>query len=575
LSERRRFGFNLVFFLSVLACGGIGVWGVIAPASMTGAANAITGFALGTLDWFFLVLCTSFVVLGLVLALGPYGSIKLGRDDDEPEFSTASWIAMLFAGGMGAGLLFWGPAEPLYHFVAPPGLEGGTPEAARLAMMLTNLHWGLHAWSIYAVCALVIAYFVFRRGKPGLISTPIRYAFRGRLVGPLATCADTLGVVAVILGLAGSLALGTLQVRAGLGEVFGLPETTTVSIAIIVVLAVCFFTSASTGLGQGIKILSNINMAIAIAIMLFVLTAGPTQFILQILTTTFGDYLNGVISLSFRLYPYEGLGDWTAGWTLTYLIWWLAWGPFVGVFIARISRGRTIREFLLGVVLIPSLFSMVWFATFGGAGFYVETEGPGGLADLVLGDVAKALFALFDYFPFSSVLSTAALVLIFVFLVTSANSGTFVVSMMTSDGDLDPPISKKLVWALIILAITVGTLFTGSVEVAKSLAVTGAIPFSVVLLLQIVAFLRTLRDEEGAPAAHDRAGAPALRRSRRHGETHHPGTLRRPGLRRLRRDRAAVDRRCEGLRRAAHHRRVGGADAARARHPGRARPHPA
>jgi len=505
--QSTRHPLGAVFVLSVLICGAIGLWGVLAPDALAGAANALTGFALTTLDWIFLMLCTSFVVLGAVLALGPYGSIKLGADDDEPEFSTLSWIAMLFAGGMGAGLLFWGPAEPLYHFTDPPGLEGGTPEAARLAMVLTNLHWGLHAWSIYAVCALVIAYFIFRRNAPGLISTPIRYAFRGRFVGPLATAADTLGVIAVILGLAGSLAMGTLQVRAGLGEVAGVPQADWVSIVIICVLAVCFFISASTGLGQGIKVLSNINMAIAVAIMLFVLFVGPTRFILETFTTTLGDYLNNLPAMSFRLYPFEGLTDWTAGWTLTYLIWWLAWGPFVGVFIARISRGRTIREFMLGVVLIPSLFSMLWFATFGGAGFFVELHGSGGLADLVFDDVTKALFALFDYFPLAQVLSGAALLLIFVFLVTSADSGTFVVSMMTGKGTLDPSIGLKLTWALIILAITIGTLLSGSVEVAKTLAVSGAIPFSLVLLLQLAAFLRTLRDEE-APVATARQVQP-------------------------------------------------------------------
>jgi glycine betaine transporter len=371
-------------------------------------------------------------------------------------------------------------------------------------MVITNLHWGLHAWSIYAVCALVIAYFVFRRNAPGLISTPIRYAFRGRLIGPIATAADTLGVVAVTLGLAGSLAMGTLQVRAGLGEVAGVPPTQWVSIAIVCFLALCFFISASTGIGKGIKVLSNVNMVIALAIMLFMLFVGPTRFILETFTTTIGDYLNYLPAMSLRLYPFEDLTDWTAGWTLTYLIWWLAWGPFVGVFIARISRGRTIREFILGVVLIPSLFSMLWFATFGGAGIFIELQGGGGLADLVFDDVAKALFALFDYLPLAQLLSAAALLLIFIFLVTSADSGTFVVSMMSAKGMLDPPTSLKLVWALIILAITIGTLLTGSVEIAKTMAVTGAIPFALVLLLQVVAFLRTLRDEERPALAQRR-----------------------------------------------------------------------
>lgn len=490
---------NSVFVISVLICGAFGIWGIVDPERMTGAAQAVTGFALDSLDWLFLLLTTGFVILSLLLAAGPYGHIKLGADDDEPEFSMPSWIAMLFAGGMGAGLLFWGAAEPIYHYYSPPGGVGETPLAARQAMVITNLHWGLHAWSIYAVCALVIAYFVFRKNAPSLISTPIREAFSGPGVDALCRIADILGVVAVIFGLAGSLTMGTLQVRAGLGEVFGLPQSTIMSIYIILALAVCFYISASTGVDKGIKILSNLNMLIAILIMLFIIFVGPTRFIMETFVTTFGDYVGELIPMSFRLFPYEGLTDWSAGWTLTYLIWWLAWGPFVGVFIARISRGRTIREFMVGVVLIPSLFSMLWFSAFGGAAYYIEFYGPGGLAELVFEDVTSALFALFDYFPLSLLLSSMGILLIFVFLVTSADSGTFVVSMMTTEGNLNPPTAHKMIWAMIITAITVATLLTGSVEVAKAMAITGAIPFSAILILQIIAFLRVLKTDEAAP----------------------------------------------------------------------------
>ena len=502
---------NTVFVVSVLLCGGIGTWGVVDPDSMTGAAQALTGFALDSLDWFFLLMCTGFVVLSVLLAAGPYGHIKLGHDDDEPEFSTPSWIAMLFAGGMGAGLVFWGAAEPMYHYYAPPGMPGETPDAARTAMIITNLHWGLHAWSIYAVCALVIAYFVFRKDAPSLISTPIRWAFGGRYINFWANTADVLGVLAVIFGLAGSLSMGTLQVRAGLSEVFGVEPTTLVSIYVLMALAVCFFLSASTGVDKGIKILSNLNMIVAIFLMLFILFVGPTRFILETFTTTIGDYFSNLISISFKLFPYQGLIDWTAGWTLTYLIWWLAWGPFVGIFIARISRGRTIREFMVGVVLIPTMFSMLWFATFGGSGFYIEFFGPGGLADLVFEDVTKALFALFNYFPFSQLLGVTALFLIFIFLVTSADSGTFVVSMMTTGGNLNPPVAHKLIWAVIITALTAATLLTGSIPVAKAMAITGAIPFSLILILQIIGFLRTLRDDAAETRAREaRAGAGAV-----------------------------------------------------------------
>jgi glycine betaine transporter len=505
-----RLTFNTVFVVSVLMCGGISAWGVLDPEGMTGAAQALTGFALDSLDWFFLLLCTGFLVLGVLLAASPYGRIKLGHDDDEPEFSTASWIAMLFAGGMGAGLLFWGTAEPIYHYYSPPGMPGETPEAARAAMVITNLHWGLHAWAIYAICALVIAYFVFRKDAPSLISTPIRFAF-GETPGinAIANVSDILGVLAVIFGLAGSLSMGTLQVRAGLAEVFGIEPTTMISIYILLLLGVCFFLSASTGVDKGIKILSNINMVVAIAIMLFVLFVGPTRFILETFTTTIGDYFSNLIAISFRLFPYHGLTEWTAGWTLTYLIWWLAWGPFVGIFIARISRGRTIREFMVGVILIPTMFSMLWFATFGGAGFFIEFYGSGGIADLVFEDVTKALFALFTYFPLSDLLGITALFLIFIFLVTSADSGTFVVSMMTSNGDLNPSTPLKLIWAVVITAITAATLFTGSVFVAKAMAITGAVPFSLILIVQIIGFLRTLRDDHAPPEEIPAAPRPA------------------------------------------------------------------
>jgi glycine betaine transporter len=497
-----------VFVISLAICLPIGLWGVLAPEAMTGAALGFTSYALRGASWWWLLLCTGFVALSGWLALGRYGSVRLGGDDERPEFSTLSWIAMLFAGGMGAGLLFWGVAEPVSHFEAPPGRPGGTPEAAREALAITNLHWGVHAWSIYGVCALVIAYFAFRRGAATMISTPIRFLFRGRAAQRAAAGADVLGVVAVVFGLAGSVAMGTLQVRAGLNASFGLPKTDLASLLILAALFVCYMLSASTGLGQGIRILSNLNMAIAAAILVFVLLVGPTGFILDAFVDSLGVYASRLLELAFRLYPFEGLSDWSATWTLTYLIWWLAWGPFVGVFIARISRGRTIREFCTGVILLPTLVSMLWFAAFGGSAFYIELQGPGGLSELVAEDVAVALFAFFDYFPGSGVLAVLALLLIFIFLVTSADSATFVLSMMTSRGDPNPPVSRKMVWGVLVAAVTAATLFSGSVDVARAMAATGAIPFSAILVLQVVGLLRALREEEGGRRAPRAETAP-------------------------------------------------------------------
>lgn len=486
---------NTVFMVSMGFCVAIGGWGLIDPDSMTGTMLGFTNYMLTSGSWAWLFLCTAFLFLSGYMAFGPYGKIRLGADDEEPEFSTPSWIAMLFAGGMGSGLLLWGAAEPMYHYISPPGMEGSTPAAARQALVITNLHWGLHAWSIYAVCALVIAYFTFRRGQSSMISTPIKALFPGQTGETVGKVADILAVLSVVFGLAGSLAMGTLGVRSGSFYAFGTSQTVTASMVILAILFVCYMLSATTGVDKGIKILSNINMVIAVLIMLLVLFAGPTQYILEAFIDSIGAYFSSIFIMSFKLFPFEGLTGWSAGWTLTYLIWWLAWGPFIGIFVARISRGRTIREFCIGVVMVPTLFSMLWFAVFGAAGFYIELHGGGGLKELIFEDVTKALFGFLSYFPAGNLLNALAVALMFVFLVTSADSGTFVLSMMTTDGNLNPPVMQKMVWGTLIAAITAGTLFSGSVTVAKAMAITGAIPFSVIVMLQIVGFLREIRKE--------------------------------------------------------------------------------
>ncbi|MCB1883425.1 MAG: BCCT family transporter [Geminicoccaceae bacterium] len=491
---------NVVLVVSMALSAAIGIWGVIFPDQLADMALGLTGAALDSLDWLYLLVCTMFLVISLFLAIGPYGGIKLGKDDDVPEFDTASWIAMLFAGGMGSGLLFWGVAEPMYHYYSPPGEVGQTPEAARTALAIVNLHWGLHAWSIYGICALVIAYFVFRKDQASMVSTPIIYSLKpllgAKLTNGFGAFADIVAVLAVIFGLAGSLSSGVLMTRSGMTQVFGTPGTDTMSVIILVAMTAAFLTSACTGVDKGIKILSNLNMILAIALMLIVLFVGPTTFLFGVFVNSLGDYFGRLVDYSFRLFTYkEELRSWVHSWTLTYLIWWIAWGPFVGIFIARISRGRTIREFCIGVILVPTLFSMLWFAVFGGAGLYIEMHGAGGLSEVVFADVTKAFFVFLNYLPFSQILNVLAISLVFIFLVTSADSGTYVVAMMTTNGSLNPSTLTKLVWGLIIAAITVGTLFSGSITVAKAMAITGAIPFTFIVLFQLVGFFRALREE--------------------------------------------------------------------------------
>ena len=514
---------NTVMLVSLILCAAIAIWGVVDPTSMTGSAQWLVNYSLTALDWYFLALCTGFLVIMAYMALSKYGKIKLGDDDDEPEFSTGSWIAMLFAAGMGSGLLFWGVAEPIYHFATPPVGEAETAMAARNAMVITNFHWGLHAWSIYGCCALVIAYFTFRLKLPSMVSTPIMVGFKNvfapRTLKQIGNTSDILAVIAVIFGLAGSLAMGTLMVRSGMHAVFDTPTDVTMSMIIIVVMTICFLLSACTGVDKGIKILSNINMIVAIMILLVVLFGGPTAYLFQTFIYAIGDYLIQLIPMSFKTYAYTPAGSWNwfHGWTLTYLIWWLAWGPFVGIFIARISRGRTIREFVTYVVGVPTIVSMLWFAAFGGAAIHIEMFGAGGITENVFADVAGALFVFFEYFPGTDLLNFLAVCLIFIFLVTSADSGTFVISMMTSNGSLNPPTKLKLTWGLIIAAITVATIVTESVTVAKAMAITGAIPFTFIIIMQLAGFARVVREDpmvrekhtEVRPVASDNADSSA------------------------------------------------------------------
>ena len=489
----------IVLVVSIALTFLFGIWGLLQPESMTGSAMHVVDYVLHQLGWLYLLFCTGFLFLAGFLAFGRYGHLRLGKDDERPEFSTASWLAMLFAAGMGCGLLFWGVAEPIYHFASPPGgVEARTPEAARLAMVLANLHWGLHAWSIYAVCALVLAYFMFRRQQPGMISAPIRATMEPSLGRELlAESADVIAVLAVIFGLAGSLAMGTMQVRAGLHEVYGLPLTTGASLGILLLLTICYLASASTGLSKGIQYLSNLNMILVLALLVFIVVLGPTAYVMESFVNTFGDYFSSLFTYSFKVLSYEGEMDWTSSWTLTYLIWWVAWGPFVGIFIARISRGRTIREFCLGVILIPTIFSMFWFSALGGSAIWIELVGGGGIADLVFEDLTTALFAFLNFFPGGGVANFIGIVLIFVFLVTSADSGTFVIGMMTSRGELNPKIGLKLAWGVLIAVLTVAILVTGSIEVGKAMAIFGALPFTLVVGLQIVCFLRAIRNDRG------------------------------------------------------------------------------
>lgn len=502
LSRARRFGglrrglargSKLLVALPVTVA--VAALGILDPGRLGAWAGLLTGTVFRAVDWFFLVLATGLLAIAIWLALGRYGAVKLGQPDDEPEFTTLSWLAMLFAAGMGVGLLFWGVAEPVLHYATAPGVERGTTEAARHAMTVTLFHWGLHAWAVYCVAALALAYFGFRRRTGYMPGACIESALTGRWVPPVAWFADVVAVLAVALGVAGSIAMGVFQLQRGLFVLAGVDATSTVVAgAILAVLVVAYLPPLALPLDKGIQWLSNANMLIAVGVLGYLLLAGPTAFLLRSFVTSFGDYVAQIVPLSFQLYPFQGteVSGWFRSWTLTYFIWWIAWSPFVGVFIARISRGRTIREFVAGVLVVPSVFSVLWFAVFGGTGLYEERYGMGGVVAIVRHDVSIALFTLFERLPFAAALNLTAIVLAFVFLVTSIVSAAYVLGMLTESGSLDPSVRSKLAWGVALAALGAALMLSDDVEAVRAVTVVGAIPFSFILVLQVAALVSAL-----------------------------------------------------------------------------------
>lgn len=469
--------------------------GALRPAEFAEGATAILGATTRQLGWFYLAATFAFLLFALVVAFSQYGTIRLGAEDEEPEYSNASWFAMLFSAGMGIGLVFWGVAEPLSHYVDPPaGVPARTPGAARAAMRYAFFHWGLHAWGIYAVLALAIAYFSFRKGEPGLVSRTLVPLLGARARGGVGAVVDILAVIATAFGVATSLGLGTLQINGGLAHLTGLPVTLGVQLTIIAIVTVLYETSAVTGLDRGIRILSNVNLLLAGALLAFTLVVGPTSFIADTFTTTLGDYLQNLVQMSLRLTPFAG-GEWIASWTLFYWAWWIAWAPFVGTFIARISRGRTIREFILGVLVAPSLFGFLWFAVFGGTALELELFRGGGLADAAVANVTTALFLTLERLPLGTVLSIVATLLIVMFFITSADSATFVLGMLTSGGSLNPSNRIKLTWGLLQAAIAAVLLTVGGLEGLQTASIIAAAPFALIMLLVCASLFRALQEE--------------------------------------------------------------------------------
>jgi glycine betaine transporter len=411
---------------------------------------------------------------------------------------------MLFAAGMGIGLVFWGVAEPLSHYATtPPGLVTGTPEAANAAMRYAFFHWGLHPWAIYGVVGLAMAFFQFRRGGTALVSTATE-ALPWRVVRRLSPLFNVLAVVATAFGVAASLGMGASQINSGLNAVFGVPIGNLPKVLIIVVTTVLFITSALSGVERGIKWLSSGNLVLAGLLALAVLLLGPTISVVDTFTTTLGSYLSDLIRMSLRMTPFRE-SSWVGDWTIFYWAWWLSWSPFVGLFIARVSRGRTIREFLLGTVLAPTLVGFAWFSVFGGTALHMEIFDRVPLAAAVQSDVSTAIFAMFSAMPFGAVMSVVATVLVVVFFVTSGDSATLVLGMMSTGGNPNPPARVKLAWGVLVAAIATSLMLAGGIQALQTATIVFALPFTVVVVLMAVSVTRAIAHDWEEERRRERA----------------------------------------------------------------------
>lgn len=472
------------------------------PAGAERVIGTIQRDVISGLGWYYVLLVALFVAFALWVGIGRWGDITLGKDDDEPEFGLGAWFSMLFAAGMGIGLVFWGAAEPLSHFASPkPGVTGTPVELAQTAMAQSYLHWGIHAWAIYVVVGLALAYTIHRKGRPVSIRWALEPLLGSRVRGRLGDAVDVTAVVGTVFGVATSLGLGVLQISAGLEHMGLATPSVGVQIAIIVVITALATTSVVSGLDRGLKWLSNLNVSMAGVLLVAVLLLGSTLFLLREFVQSLGVYLSSVVSMTFNVSAYSGAeGEaWQSVWTTFYWGWWISWAPFVGVFIARISKGRTVREFVGGVLLVPTLVTFLWFSVLGGSALYQELFGGGGLipAD---GEVVPqdALFDLLGGLPGGVALSAGAIILIALFFITSSDSGSLVVAMLSSGGDPEPSIPLRVIWSVLGGVLAIALLVAGGLSALQTAAVLIAVPFSVVMLAMVVSTSRALHAEHTA-----------------------------------------------------------------------------
>nr|WP_312523860.1 BCCT family transporter [Moraxella sp. CTOTU47724] len=480
-----------VFIASALLIVGFIIFGSLFGELAGEVFNQLQSFITHRFRWLFIILMNVTVVFSLYIALSRYGDIRLGHQTEHPEYSLLSWFGMLFSAGIGIGLLYWGTAEPLYHFMSPPMGQAETVEAAKQAMSISFLHWGIHAWALYCVVALSLAYFHYRRGLPLSIRSVLYPLIGQKIYGKWGHVVDTLAVFGTMFGVVTSLGLGAMQINTGFSNVFGIPNNIPVQLCLIAIITAMATLSVMMGLDKGIKRLSDINIVLTVLLLGFMLLFGPTQFIIDSFIENIGNYVSQLIPLGFWSEAYSNT-DWQANWTIFYWAWWVSWSPFVGIFVARISRGRTIREFIFGVLFIPMLLLFFWFTTFGGSAVHMELMGNYGLIEAVKADYGSAIFKLIEYYPLTKPVTLVIVVMIMLWFVTSSDSASLVIDMLTAGGDTNPPKIQRLFWALSQGVIAAVLLVAGGLSALQAVAIIAGFPFAIVVFVMMYCLWRGL-----------------------------------------------------------------------------------
>lgn len=467
--------------------------GIFLPSQAEAIFGGLQQRILSGFGWLYLLAVGIILTAMLLLCFSRYGDLKLGPDDSTPDFSFISWVAMLFAAGMGIGLMFYGVGEPMTHYLAPPSAQPGSVAAVREAMSVTFLHWGIHAWAIYAVVGLSLAYFGYRYNLPLTIRSGLYPLLKERIDGPIGHAVDIFAIVGTVFGLATSMGAGVTQINAGLSFLLGLPNGPSVQLAIIALVIGLATISVLTGLDKGVRILSELNLFVAILLMLFVLMVGPTTQLLRDFVQNLGLYLDSMVLRTFNIYAYEPT-PWIDAWTLFYWAWWISWSPFVGMFIARISRGRTVRQFITAVLFIPAGFTFIWMTVFGNTAIFLDQGvAAGALGAAISQDLSVGLFEFFTYLPFPTVTSTLAILLVAIFFVTSADSGSVVLDTLAAGGQTETTLLQRVFWCAFSGVVAAVLLLAGGLSALQSATIASALPFIGVILALLWSMLAGMR----------------------------------------------------------------------------------